>query len=92
MRFELYGRDRVGTVTWAGPGKVELDVADDGKRRFFERFFASEAAMMCGPVGAEEMACERRDASPDSFMRALYELSAYSLVARPLDDGEGAQA
>lgn len=86
MKFEIYDGGYVGTVAWSSPGHVDLDVTDDERRAFFERFFETEDAFLTGSVGCEEMATERRDASAEAFARATFQLAAYSYTVRALEE------
>ena len=86
MKYEIYNGGYVGTVEWSSPGHIDLDVTDDGERRFFESFFEAEDAFLTGSIGAEEMATERRDASAEAFARAAFQLAAYSYTVRLPDD------
>jgi hypothetical protein len=82
VKYEIYDGGYVGTVEWSSPGHIDLDVADESERAFFERFFEAEDAFLTGSVGCEEMATERRDASAAAFARAAFQLAAYSYTVR----------
>lgn len=82
MKVEIYNGDYVGTAEWSSPGEVDIDISDAAQRTFFEHFFESEDAFLTGSVGDQEMASERRDASPEAFARAAFQLAAYSYTVR----------
>jgi hypothetical protein len=85
MRFEIYDRDYVGSAEWQAPGVVAVEVADEGRRSWFERYFSSEDSFLTGSLGFEEMAMERRDASQEAFTRASFALAAYRYRVRQRD-------
>jgi hypothetical protein len=87
MRVDIYDRDYVGSAEWQGPGDVRVEVADEGRRSWFERYFQTEDSFLMGSLGAEEFASERRDSSEQAFLRATYNLAAYSYRVR--SDGDG---
>lgn len=77
MKVQITNGSFVGTAEWRAPGEVHVEVEDPGQRAWFERFFACEDAFLTGPVECAEMAYERRDASPEAFRRAAFQLAAY---------------
>jgi hypothetical protein len=82
VKVEIYNGDLIGTAEWSSPGEVDLDITDAAQRAFFEDYFEAEDAFLTGSIGDEEMASERRDASPEAFTRATYGLAAYSYTVR----------
>ncbi len=82
MRYAIFNGEYVGTVSWSGPGHVELDVRDDDQRRWFASYFQAEDSFLSGSVGCEEISVERRDSSPAAFTRAARALAAYSYRVR----------
>ena len=78
MKVQIYDRDYVGSAEWTAPGAVRLELADEGRRSWFERYFQTEDSFLTGLLGSEEIAVERRDSSQEAFWRALYNLAAYS--------------
>jgi hypothetical protein len=95
MRVDIYDRNYVGSAEWHAPGEVRVEVADEGRRSWFQRYFQSEDSFLTGSLGAEEFASERRDSSEQAFTRATFNLAAYSYKVRPDGgpdggpDGEG---
>ncbi len=78
MKVQIYDRDYVGSAEWTAPGAVRLELADEGRRSWFEHYFQTEDSFLTGLLGSEEIAVERRDSSQEAFWRALYNLAAYS--------------
>lgn len=85
MKFHITNGEYVGTAEWQGPGKVELDMADESHRNWFSRYFAAEDSFMAGPVESAAMAMNRRDESPRAFEHAAFRLAAYSYKVRRED-------
>jgi hypothetical protein len=82
MKAEIYDRNYVGSAEWTAPGTVRLELADETRRSWFERYFQTEDSFLTGLLGSEEIAAERRDSSQEAFSRALYNLAAYSYRVR----------
>ena len=82
MKFEVENGNYVGTMEWAGPGEVRLDMDDEKHRKFFESYFSQEDSSMNGPVDGAWMTSERRDESQEAFARAAYQLAAHAYKVR----------
>ena len=82
MKFEIENGNFVGTAEWEAPGRVALDMEDEGQREWFERYFTQETSAMEGPVDCADMSHERRDSSPEAFQRAAFDLAAYAYKVR----------
>jgi hypothetical protein len=85
MKFEIHNGDFVGTAEWRAPGDVALDMDSDKDRTFFERYFSTEDSFLSGSVECAEMEAERRDASPEAFQRAAYQLAGYAYTVKAGD-------
>lgn len=92
MKFEIENGEYVGTAEWTAPGQVALEMDDPKQKEWFANYFESEDAFLTGPVECAEMSAERRDASPQAFQRATYQLAAYAYKVRAEGDGRRAEA
>ncbi len=92
MKLQINNGSLVGTAEWQAPGRVAVDVADAGERRFFESYFRAEDSFLTGAVGDAEMSSERPDSSPEAFMRAAFRLARYryTVALGGADTREGA--
>ena len=86
MKFEVQHGEHHATVEWQGPGKVQLEVEDEGQKAFFERYFNTEQSYMAAAGDHEGMTYEKPSDSEQAFNHAMYQLSAYAYKVRQGDD------
>ena len=70
MRVDIYDRDYVGSAEWQGPGDVRVEVADEGRRSWFERYFQTEDSFLMGSLGPRAAAPPCSGWQPTRAMRA----------------------
>ena len=86
MRFEIETQDqKLGTVEWQGPGQVEMELASEADKAFFERYFHTEQSYMAAAGNHEGMTYERPVDSEQAFNHAMYQLAAYAYKVKQGD-------